>query len=129
MKIKWFDDEQKQDIKKVYRFYHGTDVLPCILCDTEDCQMKDDLHGFCKFDFSKAEREVKKRYERIDSGVFDSIQCDTLLHKQFHSDVQQVRYSDLRASYVLLDIRVNLLGRFDWYSYVSDQQERRLKVL
>ena len=129
MKIHWFDDEQKQDIKKVYKFYHGNDVLPCILCNAEPCPFRDDLHGFCKFNLSKAEREVKKRYERIDSGIFDSIQCDTLLHKQLYSNVQQVRYSNFRASYVLLDIRHNLLGRFDWHSYVSDQQERRLKVL
>ena len=123
MKIHWFDDEQKQDIKKVYKFYYGDDVLPCILCDTDDCQMKDDLHGFCKFDLSKAEREVKKRYERAYTGFPDSVQCYSVLYKQFHPNVQSQRYPNFRASYVQLDIRDNLLKRFNWSDFLCDKQK------
>lgn len=123
MKIHWFDDEQKQDIKKVYRFYYGYDCLPCILCNAEPCPHRDDLHGFCKFDLSKAEREVKKRYERAYTGFFDSVQCYSVLYKQFYPNVQPQRYPNFRASYVQLDIRDNLFKRFNWSDYLRDKQK------
>lgn len=60
MRIIWFDEEQKEDIRRVYRFYHGRYAFPCILCDNVSCAIRDELNGFCYWDLSKAVKECKK---------------------------------------------------------------------